>query len=690
MNTKKKRTPNQKKKAIVSVLLMVAILITGAFAFLSAQDSKTNVFTVGNVKVKLSERFDTNLDGEIQEPDEVYDSSDVTEIRLDDGKTIMPGQKIIKSPYVENTGKNEAWTYVVVGIPTTNSDAVFRDDSGNTAIAGQDVSIKITAYAIQDKYKDKTTSEDVWNAYFTGKEVSTFGALETSAENLSARVPLFTVLNDSDFDSTESIVDNSCNSEWTMLTHNIDGKKAQVYCSSDGYDYYIFGYNNKLAALADGEEFVKTTPVFKGVKLQKDIGEARPVTLNYYKAEQTGNTGAGETDLSTTSSIPEGYTLIKTEYYTPGSKVATLYYDDTLAKTGYSFDWKFTNNTGKSAYSGMTITEDTDLIADYTNETESSNPQASSYLFYSLYWDEELQNFAAVMTGADKTNSAYPTSPTTVIVPPHISFTRISENEYVIEEGVYREIEVPEGKFTKYQEKISIGTKYTVPVVKAQTDSRYSGMLSGVALREIAKKIVFADSLRTLGQILQTVGGLDTEKSSSTLEEVVMPYSCDFSATSFEGQKALKSVKIPNTAKSIMNNCFSGTALTEITIPQSVERIFSSAFANCEQLTNISILGEVKISREAFKNCKNLTSITLPNSMETIEYSTFSNCSSLTDIIIPNSVTNIEDCAFENCNNLKSITYQGTVSDWAKVECPPSSFASGLTITCTDGTVTTQ
>ena len=68
----------------------------------------------------------------------------------------------------------------------------------------------------------------------------------------------------------------------------------------------------------------------------------------------------------------------------------------------------------------------------------------------------------------------------------------------------------------------------------------------------------------------------------------------------------------------------------------------------------------------------------------------FEYCKGLSSLTIPNSVTSIGQGAFDYCNNLNTIIYQGTVSDWAKVECPPGSFASGLTITCTDGTVTTQ
>lgn len=645
MNTKKKRTHNQKKKAIVSVLLMVAILITGAFAFLSAQDSKTNVFTVGNVKVKLSERFDTNLDGEIQEPDEVYDSSDVTEIRLDDGKTIMPGQKIIKSPYVENTGKNEAWTYVVVGIPTTNSDSAFRDNkTGETAIAGQEVSITVTAYAIQDKYKNKTTSEDIWNAYISGKEVATFGNVETSSENLSVRVPLFTVLNDSDFDSTTPVVDNSCNNDWTMLSHNIDGKATNVYRSVDGYDYYVFGYNSKLAAPAEGEESVKTTPVFKGVKLQKDIGEAKPSVLNYYIAEQAGNTAAGETDLLSTNSISEGYTLLKTEYYMPGSSIPTLYYDETLSKTGYSFDWSIMDDNGEAttnyAYSGMSIEEDTNLLAVYTDTVKkdsASTPNpvikytASGYLTYSIERDDS-GNMYANLIGANRLAADYPTTATEVIVPNYVKVLN-NNGELVLAEGYVghsyvQASDIPAGG-------VSIPVK-KIQLAEWQWDSSTNDYASdeAVALGQIAKKLNIAgtniEEIKFCGNIYQ-----HNITSGFVLEDIGT---------------------LPSSLKTLNEKAFySCVNLKKVTMPNFLTNIGYSAFENCSNLEQVTMHNSISSIREnAFMNCENLKEIVLPAELLTIQDRVFKSCRNLLSVDIPESVTSIGDFAFEGCNSLKN------------------------------------
>lgn len=660
MDTKKKRTPNQKKKAIVSVLLMVAILITGAFAFLSATDSKTNVFTVGNVKIKLSEEFDTNQNGSIEktndENDEVYDASE-TQVSLKG--EILPGQKVIKRPYVENTGKNKAWVYITVGIPTTNSDNTFRNKkTGETSITGQNVDIPIRAYAIQENYANKTTYKDVWNAYFADKITDTFGAEVTDAKTLSERVPLFEILNKTRFNEpipdNISVDDNIPNDDWENIGITVGGLEKSYYKSAN-YDYYVFAYKTLLDPTADGaEQLSRTSDVFEGVRLLKDIGEAQPSKLNYYIKETAGVTLNGEVDLSVEPSTYDGYRLVKTEYYMPGERVRNLYYDDTLAETGYSFNWNFMNDKTKSAYSGMIITEDTDLVANWVNYTDIANPEGSKYLFYGItYIDNE---FAAVVTGADKTSLYYPTTPETVIIPATISFTKLSENEYVIDNGIYREVTDFGGPdFRQHKDEIKIGTKYTIPVKYAQIETQYDRMLSGVALREVAKKVIVGDNVKFFGQLFETFGGLDTEKSSSTLEEIVLPYNCS-EAISFAGQTSLKTVILPNTLKSIYPGGFANTAVNKFVVPNSVTDVGSNAFENCEQLTTVSILGEVKTLRETFKNCKNLTSITLPNSLETIEYRTFSNCDSLTDIIIPNSVTSINECAFENCTSLINIT----------------------------------
>ena len=94
-------------KSIVSILLVAAILITGVLAYLTATDSKTNTFTVGNVKIDLTEPLwdANNPDGTLE--------------------NIVAGQKIAKDPTLTNTGDNDAYVYIMVEVP--KADAVTID-----------------------------------------------------------------------------------------------------------------------------------------------------------------------------------------------------------------------------------------------------------------------------------------------------------------------------------------------------------------------------------------------------------------------------------------------------------------------------------------------------------------------------------------------------------------------------------
>lgn len=85
-------------------------------------------------------------------------------------------------------------------------------------------------------------------------------------------------------------------------------------------------------------------------------------------------------------------------------------------------------------------------------------------------------------------------------------------------------------------------------------------------------------------------------------------------------------------------------------------------------LNEIIVPSEITIlNSSAFKNCSNLTKIVLPENLEKIGDYVFKNCSGLTSLIIPKSVKSIGKLAFDGCDNLNEIFYEGTLSDWLKL-----------------------
>lgn len=90
---------------VLSVVLVLALAITGTFAWLTDRDSEVNVFTMGNVDIDLTEDFEQ-------------------------GATLTPGVQIEKAVQIENTGKNDAWVWYTIAYPK----ALDLTTSGKTII----------------------------------------------------------------------------------------------------------------------------------------------------------------------------------------------------------------------------------------------------------------------------------------------------------------------------------------------------------------------------------------------------------------------------------------------------------------------------------------------------------------------------------------------------------------------------
>ena len=136
------------KKKLIAIFLcvaLVAIAIVGAsLAYFTDTDEAKNTFTVGNVKIDLIEsRYhrqgsgssgDTSIPAPTQTASGMKYISDGATIYTDEeikadaanysayigerGKNMVPGKNIAKSPYVINTGANDAYIRIRVMIPS--------------------------------------------------------------------------------------------------------------------------------------------------------------------------------------------------------------------------------------------------------------------------------------------------------------------------------------------------------------------------------------------------------------------------------------------------------------------------------------------------------------------------------------------------------------------------------------------
>ena len=89
-----------KRKIIITFIIILIILVAvgGVFAYLQDTDHKTNIFTLGRVKIELTE-------------------SNFVEANAQD---VRPGDQIAKDPKITNIGRNSAYVYIKVINPIVN------------------------------------------------------------------------------------------------------------------------------------------------------------------------------------------------------------------------------------------------------------------------------------------------------------------------------------------------------------------------------------------------------------------------------------------------------------------------------------------------------------------------------------------------------------------------------------------
>lgn len=582
--TKLKNKKNRQR--ILSILLVFALVITGLFAFLSATDTKTNVFTIGNIKAELWEDFDIDKDGRITDgtndtPDNVFGPETTQPPTVEN---ILPGDTILKQPYVKNTGSNEEWVYMIVQVPLEDKDDLIASTDGSIGLtdgAANPVEerVIVTAYAVQDNYNNETTLAGIW-----GELTATGGPLDAStyfgtASNDSDLVQIFTI---NGLDTTT----------WTPLAIG-SGTAGAPFKSANGYNYYAYGYSTKLPAKAANEStYPQTSELFQSVTFANAVGETEPVVVNYFGLNSNSGsgsgTGAGSADLSIyVPSIP-GYHLVHQDTVTPNTGI-TLYFDDSLAQTGKTFSW-VDSETNEEAYSGMKVSSTTNLLATYDQVASSAElAQDYSFLAFIVSYDNERECLvASAQSVLDTSKQSYTdwaaTQDKTIVIPASIAVTLTDQHNTNTSSGVFRQalmdysraasaIQLSSNDQVLVPSNFPLGT-YEVPVVSCFCGNIQNGTTtissSGV------KKIIFPDSA-----VRASFG------NCSTVEEVYYSYGCQ--QVSGGNCSNLTTVNIPNSVIAV--DSFQNSGLTEITIPKSVQVITNLAFKG-NPLEKIVMLAE--------------------------------------------------------------------------------------------------
>ena len=133
-----KLTRNKKNAAIATAGAAV-LLVGSSFAFFMDRESVTNPFTVGNVKITVTE--------------EHFDETTA--------RDITPNKVIPKDPVVTNTGVNDVYAFVSVKVPKANVETANADGTLNAA-KNQD----LFTYKVNENWKlIKTNDADDHTEY---------------------------------------------------------------------------------------------------------------------------------------------------------------------------------------------------------------------------------------------------------------------------------------------------------------------------------------------------------------------------------------------------------------------------------------------------------------------------------------------------------------------------------------------
>ena len=129
---------NKTKKALCAISILGVVAISGIFAYLTDNESKENVFTIGNVDIELLEPS-WEIDGET-----VLDANG-NEIP-DFAENVLPGQVIDKDPQIKNVGSNDAYVFMKVTVP--KDWAITADEDGELENNGENVQTELFTYEI--------------------------------------------------------------------------------------------------------------------------------------------------------------------------------------------------------------------------------------------------------------------------------------------------------------------------------------------------------------------------------------------------------------------------------------------------------------------------------------------------------------------------------------------------------------
>lgn len=134
------------------------------------------------------------------------------------------------------------------------------------------------------------------------------------------------------------------------------------------------------------------------------------------------------------------------------------------------------------------------------------------------------------------------------------------------------------------------------------------------------------------------------------------------------------SVVIPDGVTEIKDYCFD-FSLESITIPTSVKKIGSYSYSAQNVYYEGKVTDWIDITRTGSSRCENLyfqnqkvTDVVIPDGTTDISDFAFEGYDGIQNIHLPRSLKHIGQNAFGNSKNIQNVYYEGSISDWCKIQ----------------------
>ena len=156
----------------------------------------------------------------------------------------------------------------------------------------------------------------------------------------------------------------------------------------------------------------------------------------------------------------------------------------------------------------------------------------------------------------------------------------------------------------------------------------------------------------------------------------------------FDGASALSSVNWGNNIKWIGARAFYGANLVDLSLPANVDSLAAGAFDENHALATVklpsslrylgsnfsgSAISEIKLPEslvyfDGLQDCDLITHVVIPDGVKEIGALGFSSCKILEEVVIGKNVESIGLSLFENSKKVQNIYYNGTLSDWCRID----------------------